>query len=85
MSNEEPSFTNDPCKIVELNDEELDQAAGGALPDSLKKRLGNVAAREVEKATRTCPDCRAAIAKTDIFCPKCHAFLLFRPASKDPE
>lgn len=85
MSNEETSRANVSRKIVELNDEELDQAAGGALPDSLKKRLGNVAAREVEKSTRACPDCKATIARTDIFCPKCHAFLLFRPVSEDPE
>lgn len=69
MSNEEPSFTDSPRRTVELNDEELDQAAGGVLPDSLKKRPGNVAAREVEKSTRTCPDCKAAIAKADLFCP----------------
>lgn len=85
MSNEEISHANASHEVVELNDEELDRAAGGALPDSLKKRLGSVAAREVEKSTRACPECKAVIAKTDIFCPKCHAFLLFRPVSRDSE
>lgn len=85
MSNEESSPANAPHRAVELNDDELDQAAGGGLPESLKKRLGNVAAREVEKATRICPECKETIARTDVFCPKCHAFLLFRPVSEDAE
>lgn len=85
MANDGPASPDVSREAVELGDEELDRAAGGALPDSLKKRLGNVAEQGVEKATRTCPHCKETIAKTDIFCPKCHAFLLFAPSSKDAE